>query len=103
MFINIYQVPDIYLNKMFFIYFIATNILRPLSTNLILEQEDDVGTASSLMNMSFNLFGFVGMLLASVPFGNMVTAVGIMIAAASMVSIALWAALVRGTNIKGLY
>ena len=74
-----------------FIFYLATNILRPFSTNLILEQqENDVGTASSVMNMCFNLFGCFGMLLASLPFGNLAVAIGVMVILASCAAILGW-------------
>lgn len=90
---------------MIFIFYLATNFLRPYSTNLILEQQkNDIGTASSVMNMSFNLFGCIGMLLASVPYSNMVVAVGIMIIIGSAAAIIGWWGLVRSkVTIRGFY
>lgn len=90
---------------MMFVFYIATNILRPFSTNLILEQQKhDVGTASSVMNMSYNLFGCLGMLLASLPFANLVIAIGAMLMICSIIAIAGWWGLVHSKNeVKGLY
>ena len=76
---------------MMFLYYIATNLLRPFSTNLILEQQkNDIGSASSVMNMSFNLFGCFGMLLASFPFSNTVVAIGITVTVSCMIAIIGW-------------
>lgn len=74
-----------------FLFYISTNILRPFSTNLILEQQKhDAGTASSVMNMSFNLYGCLGMLSASLPFGNLVTAIGGMLTVCAVVTVVGW-------------
>ena len=88
-----------------FIFYIATNILRPFSTNLILEQQrHDVGTASSVMNMSYNLFGCLGMLLASLPFPNLVIAIGVMLTICSLAALVGWWGLIHSKNeIRGLY
>ena len=88
-----------------FLFYIATNILRPFSTNLILEQQKhDVGTASSVMNMSYNLFGCFGMLLASLPFGDLVAAIGTMLTICSVIALVGWWGLVHSKNeVKGLY
>lgn len=90
---------------MMFVFYLISNILRPFSTNLILEQQkNDVGTASSVMNMSYNLFGCAGMLLASIPFSNMVMAIGIMITIFCLVAIIGWWGLLKsGSLIRGFY
>lgn len=89
---------------MLFLFYMFTNILRPYFTNLTLEQERDVGTASSVMNMCYNLFGSLGMLISSLPFSNMVTAIGFMIAFTSVISIAAWWRLMHsGWSIRGFY
>ncbi len=90
---------------MIFCYYFATDLLRPYSTNLILEQQsNDVGSASSVMNMSYNLFGCVGMLLAAIPFSNLVVALGIMITVCCAMCVAGWWALMRsGWAIRGFH
>lgn len=87
-----------------FLFYITTNILRPFSTNLVLEQQQhDIGTASSVMNMSYNLFGCLGMLLASAPFGNLVIAIGTMLTVCSLLALVGWWALAHsGIKVKGL-
>lgn len=99
------QQSPLVFSVMMFLFYIATNILRPFSTNLILEQQkQDIGTASSVMNMSFNLFGCLGMLLASAPFDNRVLAIGVMLAVCSLAGVIGWWALVRsGIKVRGLY
>lgn len=87
-----------------FFFYMFTNILRPYFTNLTLEQEKDVGTASSVMNMWFNIFGSFGMLISSLPFTNMVFAIGTFIALTSIASIGVWYQLVHSKQtIRGFY
>jgi len=89
---------------MIFFFYMFTNILRPYFTNLTLEQEKDVGTASSVMNMCYNVFGSIGMLLASLPFGNLITIIGAMIVLTSLISIGIWWRLMHsGETIRGFY
>lgn len=76
---------------MVFIYYLMTNIVRPYSTNLILSQNpSDVGSSSSVMNMSYNILAVVGMLLATFSFENMVGALGVILLVCSVVSILIW-------------
>lgn len=91
---------------MMFVYYLISNILRPFSTNLILEQQsNDIGTASSVMNMSYNLFGCFGMLLASIPFQNMVAAIGVMLVLSCAAALIAWIGIVKSKNItiRGFY
>ena len=61
----------------FLIFFFIGNLFRPLSTNIILEQQEhDIGSASSVMNMSFNLCGCLGMLLGSLPIDEPILLLG---------------------------
>ena len=73
----------------FFLFFLFTNIIRPYLTNLTLEQEEDIGTASSVMNMLYNLFGTAGMLMASIPFASMMNAIGWLVVITCGISILL--------------
>lgn len=79
-----------------FVYYLFSNILRPYSTNLILSQNPgDVGSSSSVMNMSFNLMAVVGMLIATFSFRNMVSALGIILLVCSVVIVIGWWRLAR--------
>lgn len=70
-----------------------TNLLRPYSVNLILEQnKSDVGSASSLMNMANNALAVVGMLLASLTFTNMVFALGVITLIGTAIPLIAWIA-----------
>ena len=56
------------------------------------------------MNMSYNLFGCLGMLLASLPFPNLVIAIGVMLTICSLAALVGWWGLIHSKNeIKGLY
>lgn len=87
-----------------FVYYLLTNIMRPFVTNLMLSQNpNDVGSASSVMNMCFNALAVVGMLLATVDFANMVAALGCITLLCSAVALLWWRRLVKsGIKIKML-
>lgn len=98
------QLQPYFFCLMIFLFYLFTNILRPYFTNLTLEQERDVGTASSVMNLGYNVFSCFGMLISSLQFQNMITAIGFMIALTSAISIAAWWKLVHsGKPIRGFY
>lgn len=79
-----------------FIYYLATNVMRPFATNLILSQNPhDVGSSSSVMNMSFNMLAVVGMLLATFSFENMVSALGMIVTLSSLAAVIGWWRLVH--------
>lgn len=62
----------------------TTACTRPVGFNLLLSQFDgDTGAASSLLNFMTFMFGVIGMIIASLPFGNFFTAVGVCIAVGS--------------------
>ena len=66
-------------------------IPRPYGINVIFDQQQgDTGTASSLFNTFFTLFGILGMTIASVPMGNFVLSLGALTTLASVLSIAAW-------------
>lgn len=65
--------------------------MRPFSTNTLLEQNKGAaGSASSLINTLFTVMGSIGMSIASLPWGNFVTRLGILIAVFSFISLASW-------------
>ena len=58
---------------------ISISALRPPSANLLLEQQqEDTGSASSLISFFTILIGSLGMLLISLEWGNVVSALGMM-------------------------
>lgn len=70
---------------------LAGTVMRPFSTNLLLEQqESDTGSASSVIGTLFTVFGSVGMSLASISWGNIVIGLGILITIFSLISLLSW-------------
>lgn len=66
-------------------------IIRPFSTNLLLEQQkSDTGSASSLINTLFTVLGTIGMTIASVPWGNIVVGLGVLITFFSALALVSW-------------
>lgn len=84
------------LSPMFFVLTLvpstlAGGILRPPSTNLIFEQQQqDSGSVSSLMNCFFTLFGSVGMMLISMDWANRILVIGIMYVIVACISLLSW-------------
>lgn len=71
-------------------------ILRPFSTGLLLDQQKgDTGSASSLINGVNTILGSVGMTLASMAWGNIVSGLGGMIVIASLIGLLAWIWLLR--------
>lgn len=60
----------------FVIYGIANSVLRPYTTNALLNLHDgDSGSASALINFVFTIFGALGMYIGSMPFPTYVLCV----------------------------
>ncbi len=65
--------------------------MRPFSTNLLFDQQKgDAGSASSIMNTSFTVFGSIGMTIASISWGNMVIGLGAIITIVSLICMISW-------------
>ena len=66
-------------------------VARPFAMQLLLlEAKDHVGTAASVINFVPTLFGSLGMMLGTLPWGNFVDGLGLIILSATALSIALW-------------
>ena len=66
-------------------------VIRPFSIEiLLLEAKENVGTAASVINFVPTLFGSLGMMLGTLPWGNFIDGLGIIMTAATSLSIALW-------------
>lgn len=77
------------------------NMLRPPSTNLILAQQDDnIGSASSLISFSNTIMGSIGMVLITLNVGNKIVAIGLLYIIVSAISLTLWLLLHKKTFIK---
>ena len=69
----------------------SMSTLRPPSANLLLEQQqEDTGTVSSLISFFTILIGSLGMLLISLEWGNIVSALGMMHLITGLVCGLLW-------------
>ena len=54
---------------------------------LLNRAKENVGTASSMLNFVPNLFGSLGMMLGTLPWGDFVTGLGVIILGAAALSI----------------
>ena len=72
-------------------------VTRPFAMEiLLLEAKENVGTASSMINFVPTLFGSLGMMLGTLPWGNFIVGLGLIIATSTFLSIALWILIKRG-------
>ncbi len=70
---------------------LSVAIMRPFSTNVLLEQQkSDTGSASSLINTLFTVLGTIGMTIASVSWGNIVVGLGVLITIFSALALVSW-------------
>lgn len=66
-------------------------VARPFAMEiLLLEAKENIGTASSVINFVPTLFGSLGMMLGTLPWGNFIHGLGIIITTATILSILLW-------------
>ena len=66
-------------------------VTRPFTMQiLLLEAKENVGTASAVINFVPTLFGSLGMMLGTLPWGNFINGLGIIIVTSTALSIALW-------------
>ncbi|MCQ2752420.1 MAG: MFS transporter [Coriobacteriales bacterium] len=88
----------------FAIYSLSSGFIRPIATNLLLEQQDkDTGSASSLINLVFTLCGSICMFMVSAPWSTYVFAVGFMVLVGSILSLlGIFALLKSKIEINGL-
>ncbi|NMB41363.1 MAG: multidrug effflux MFS transporter [Firmicutes bacterium] len=70
--------------------------IRPLATNLMLEQQQDsTGTASSLINATNSVFGSLGTLIASITWGNIILSFGSILVIFSVLPLTAWLIFMR--------
>ena len=75
---------------------LAGSVMRPFSSNLLLDQQEgDAGSTSSLINTLFTVLGSVGMSIASMPWSNIIIGLGLMIAVFSAISLFGWIAFMK--------
>lgn len=80
---------------MFLLSFLPFTVIgavsRPFAMQiLLLEAKENVGTAASVINFVPTLFGSLGMMLGTLPWGNFISGLGIIIVTSTTLSIALW-------------
>lgn len=81
---------------LFLVFAFIQASLRPLSTNVLLtQQEGDTGAASSLINFTHTVAGSLGMLLAVLPWPNYVVGIAAMIVVTMAAACLGWAALLK--------
>ena len=72
-------------------------VVRPFAMELLLlEAKENVGTAASMINFVPTLFGSLGMMLGTLPWGNFIVGLGLIIGTATALSIVLWILIKRG-------
>ena len=71
-------------------------VARPLSMNILLNRvKENTGTASSMINFIHTLMGSVGMMSGTLPWGDLITGLGIIILIAVTLSTFLWLVILR--------
>ncbi len=80
---------------------LAGSVIRPPSTNLMLEQQQqDTGAASSLMGCVFTLMGSIGMAVISLDWQDKITVMGIGYIVIAFVSLVLWSVISKKPFIR---
>ncbi|MFB5083208.1 MFS transporter [Symbiobacterium thermophilum] len=75
-------------------YSFGSSLIRPVSTNTLLSQQDsDTGSASALINFGNTAMGSLGMVLAALPWPDFVTGLGTIAAGCALLALLGWAVL----------
>lgn len=70
---------------------LAGSVIRPPSANLMLEQQqEDTGSASSLMACGFTLMGSIGMMLISLDWADRILVMGLLYLIIGLISLIFW-------------
>jgi DHA1 family bicyclomycin/chloramphenicol resistance-like MFS transporter len=85
-------------------FYIAGVIVRPYSMNILLESQDsDIGSASALINCSFNVLCIIGVLISTLLGTNYILNVAVTITLGALISGVLWIYFLRSSlTIKGI-
>ncbi len=83
---------------------IVESAVRPFSTAILLnQQEQDTGSASSLINFTHTVLGSVGMLLGTLNWGSYISGLGILLIGFSVISLGMWVLIHKSSMaVKGL-
>ena len=77
------------------------NMLRPPGTNLmLLQQDDNIGSASSLISFASTIMGSIGMFLITFNFGNKIVDIGFMYLIVGLISLISWTLVSKSHYIK---
>ena len=80
----------------FVVMSLTSSAIRPFSTNILFEQQKgDAGSASSLISTLSTVFGSIGMTIASIPHGNIVAGLGVLITVFSGAALIGWYAFIK--------
>jgi DHA1 family bicyclomycin/chloramphenicol resistance-like MFS transporter len=72
-------------------FYVCHTIIRPFSTNILLSiNKHDAGSASSVINCSFNIISCIGMIPVMIIGGNYIVSLGILIIIGAILSMTLW-------------
>ena len=75
---------------------ISSTMLRPYSTNIFFDQQKgDTGSVSAIFNTTFTVLGSIGMVIASIGFGNIVISIGLILTVFSLISLLGWIAFIK--------
>lgn len=82
----------------------CSSSIRPLSTNILLNQQDgDTGAASSLINFGNTAMGSLGMILGTLPWANFVSGLGIIVLTCALLGLSGWILFTKsGMQLKGV-
>ncbi|MDF3001312.1 MAG: hypothetical protein K0Q48_1431 [Bacillota bacterium] len=70
---------------------LSCTMLRPFSTNLLFnQQQGDTGSAASIISTVWMVLGSIGMSLASLPWGDGILGLAVLVTALSSASLAAW-------------
>ncbi|MGL4875641.1 MAG: multidrug effflux MFS transporter [Clostridium sp.] len=77
------------------------NMLKPPGTNLmLLQQSNNIGSASALISFGSTIMGSLGMFLITFNFGNKICNIGFMYVLVSLISLIIWFILTKFNLIK---
>jgi len=75
--------------------------LRPLSISVLLSQRpQDAGAASSLLNFTQTIMCFLGLVLGSFPWANLVKSLGLIIVSSSIFALGIWIIILQSKKIR---
>lgn len=83
------------------LFSLATAAIRPYTTNILLaQQEHDTGSASSLINFTYSIFGVLGMGLILLHWPSYIIGLGVIMAGGIAIAAVLWIAILHVDVLK---